>query len=239
MSNPHHAIVFLVDIDNTLLDNDRIQQDIQDHLEHELGAQCRAAYWAIQEHLFATLGYRDYLGAVQRFRLERPHDIRLLSIGRYLMNYPFADRLYPGALDVLRHLSTAGPAVILSDGDAVFQPRKAERSGIAGAAEERVLIYIHKEQALADVERRYPADHYVLVDDNLHILSAVKRAWGQRVTTVFPRQGKFAHDASIIASNSPADLTVERIGDLLDYDLPGRVAKQQPLHPEREVNPWR
>src|SRR3954451_238302 len=230
MLNAHHAIVFLVDIDNTLLDNDRIQQDIQDHLEHELGAQCREAYWTIQEHLFATLGYRDYLGAVQRFRLERPHDIRLLSIGRYLMNYPFADRLYPGALDVLRHLNTGGSAVILSDGDAVFQPCKAERSGIAGAAEERVLIYIHKEEGLADVERRYPAAHYVLVDDKLHILSAVKRVWGERVTTVFPRQGKFAHDASIFASNPPADLTVECIGDLLDYDLPALVAKQQPLH---------
>jgi FMN phosphatase YigB (HAD superfamily) len=177
MSNPHHAIVFLVDIDNTLLDNDRIQQDIQDHLERELGAQCHERYWTIQEQLFQTLGYRDYLGAVQRFRDERPHDIRLLSIGSYLMNYPFADRLYLGALDVLRHLNTGGPAVILSDGDAVFQPRKAECSGIAGAAEERVLIYIHKEQALADVERRYPADHYVLVDDRLHILSAVKRVW--------------------------------------------------------------
>ena len=215
MSNAHHAIVFLVDIDNTLLDNDRIQQDIQDHLERELGAQCRERYWTIQEQLFETLGYRDYLGAVQRFRIERPNDIRLLSIGAYLMNYPFADRLYPGALDVLRHLRTWGPAVILSDGDAVFQPRKAERAGIAGAADDRVLIYIHKEEALADIERRYPTDHYVLVDDKLHILNAVKSVWGERVTTVFPRQGKFAHDASIIASNPPADLTVERIGDLL------------------------
>jgi len=227
MSNAHHAIVFLVDIDNTLLDNDRIQQDIQDHLEHELGAQCREQYWTIQEQLFETLGYRDYLGAIQRFRIERPNDVRLLSIGAYLMNYPFADRLYPGALDVLRHLRTWGPAVILSDGDAVFQPRKAERSGIAGAADDRVLIYIHKEQALADIERRYPSDHYVLVDDKLHILNAVKSVWGERVTTVFPRQGKFAYDASIVASNPAADLTVERIGDLLQYDLSAPAVRSQ------------
>ncbi len=229
MSNAHHAIVFLVDIDNTLLDNDRIQQDIQDHLERELGAQCRERYWTIQEQLFETLGYRDYLGAVQRFRIERPNDIRLLSIGAYLMNYPFADRLYPGALDVLRHLRTWGPAVILSDGDAVFQPHKAERAGIAGAADGRVLIYIHKEEALTDIEQRYPTDHYVLVDDKLHILNAVKSVWGERVTTVFPRQGKFAHDASIIASNPPADLTVERICDLLQYDLPALAARNHPI----------
>jgi len=229
MSNAHHAIVFLVDIDNTLLDNDRVQQDIQDHLERELGAQCRERYWTIQEQLFETLGYRDYLGAVQRFRIERPNDVRLLSIGAYLMNYPFADRLYPGALDVLRHLRTWGPAVILSDGDAVFQPRKAEQSGIAGAADDRVLIYIHKEEALADIEQRYPTDHYDLVDDKLHILNAVKSVWGERVTTVFPRQGKFAHDASIIASNPPADLTVERIGDLLQYDMPALAARDHPI----------
>jgi hypothetical protein len=233
MSNAHHSLGFLVDIDNTLLDNDRIQQDIQDHLEHELGTEGRERYWTIQEQLFETLGYRDYLGALQRLRVERPYDIRLLSIGSYLMNYPFADRLYPGALDVLRHMSTWGPVVILSDGDAVFQPRKAERSGIAGAADGRVLIYIHKEEALGDIERRYPTDHYFLIDDKLHILSAVKRVWGERVTTVFPRQGKFAHDASIIASSPPADLAVERIGDLLAYDLPALVARHQPLLPAR------
>jgi FMN phosphatase YigB (HAD superfamily) len=224
-----HTIVSLVDIDNTLLDNDRIQQDIQDHLERELGAETRDQYWTIQEQLFETLGYRDYLGAVQRFRVAQPYDIRLLSIGAYLMDYPFSERLYARALDVLRHLSTWGPTVILSDGDAVFQPRKAQAAGITAAADGRVLIYIHKEDALEDVARRYPADHYILVDDKLHILSAVKRAWGKRVTTVFPRQGKFAQDAGIIASNPPADLAVERVGDLLDYDLPALLACHQSI----------
>jgi FMN phosphatase YigB (HAD superfamily) len=218
------SIVFLVDVDNTLLDNDRIREDIQQHFEHQFGAAYRERYWTLQEDLFKQLGYRDYLGALQLFRVEHPNDIRLLSVGAYLMDYPFADRLYPGALEVLKLLGSWGTTVVLSDGDAVYQPRKVERAGLARAVENRVLIYLHKEDALQDVERRYPATHYVLVDDKLRILTVAKKIWGRRVTTVFPRQGSLAHDPAVIASNPPADLTVERIGDLLDHDVPALIA---------------
>jgi FMN phosphatase YigB (HAD superfamily) len=222
-------VVFLVDVDDTLLENDRIQDDLKRHLEREFGPDCRDRYWAILEQLFNELGYRDYLGALQRYRVEHPNDIHLLSMSSYLVDYPFANRLYPGALDVLERFRSWGPTVILSDGDVVFQPRKVERSGISEAVDGHVLIYIHKEDALDDVQRRYPADHYVMVDDKVRILTAMKKAWGERVTTVFPRQGKFAHDAAVLASNPPADVTVERISDLLEYDLPGLLAGQRSI----------
>jgi FMN phosphatase YigB (HAD superfamily) len=209
-------MVFLVDVDNTLLDNDRIQDDLKRHLEREFGAKSRDRYWAILEALFVELGYRDYLGALQRCRAEHPQDVSLMSMSSYLVDYPFANRLYPGALDVLQQLREWGATVILSDGDVVFQPRKVERSGIWEAVDGHVLIYIHKEEMLDDVERRYPAQHYVLVDDKPRILAAVKDAWGGRVTTIFPRQGQYARDAK---DYRPADLTIERIGDLLTHDL--------------------
>jgi FMN phosphatase YigB (HAD superfamily) len=209
-------VVFLVDVDNTLLDNDHIQDDLKRHLEREFGALCRDRYWAILEALFVELGYRDYLGALQRYRTEHPHDVHLMAMSSYLVDYPFANRLYPGALDVLEKLRAWGPTVILSDGDVVFQPRKVQRSGIWEAVDGHVLIYIHKEEELDDVARRYPAQHYVLVDDKPRILAAVKAAWGERVTTIFPRQGQYARDAK---AYRPADLTVERIGDLLTHDL--------------------
>src|SRR5499433_880512 len=211
------STVFLVDVDNTLLDNDRIQADLKRHLEREFGAECRDRYWTILEQLFTELGYRDYLGALQRYRVEQPHDIHLLSMSSYLVDYPFANRLYPNSLDVLEHFRRWGPTVILSDGDVVFQPRKVERSGIEEAVDGHVLIYIHKEKELADVEQRYPAQHYVLVDDKPRILAAVKDVWRDRVTTIFPRQGQYARDAK---AYRPADLTVEWIGDLLSHDLP-------------------
>jgi hypothetical protein len=199
-------IVFLVDVDNTLLDNDRIQNDLRNHLERECGPECRDRYWAILEELMKELGYRDYLGALQRYRMEHPTDVRLLRMSSYLVDYPFASRLYPGALDILERLRSWGQTVILSDGDVVFQPRKVERSGIYKAVG-------------GHVQRRYPAQHYVLIDDKLRILTAVKRAWGDRVTTVFPRQGKFAHDPAIIAANPAADISIQRIGDLLTMKL--------------------
>jgi FMN phosphatase YigB (HAD superfamily) len=217
-------IVFLVDVDNTLIDNDHIQNDLKRHLEREFGAACRDRYWAILEQLFTELGYRDYLGALQRFRVEHPREPNLLSMSSYLVDYPFANRLYPGALDVIERFRAWGPTVILSDGDVVFQPRKVERSGISEAVDGHVLIYIHKEEALDDVERRYPGEHYVLVDDKPRILDAVKKIWGERVTTIFPRQGQYAHDLKVIAGCLPADLTVERIGDLLNYNLAALVA---------------
>jgi FMN phosphatase YigB (HAD superfamily) len=220
-----HTVVFLVDVDNTLLDNDHIQADIRRHLEREFGAASRDRYWVIQEQLFSELGYRDYLGALQRYRSENPRDIHLLSMSSYIVDYPFANRLYPQALDVLERLGNWGPTVILSDGDVVFQPRKVERSGIHEAVAGRVLIYIHKEDELEDVEERYPAGHYVLIDDKPRILAAVKKIWGDRVTTVLPRQGQYAHDEKVVASLPSADLTVERIGDLLAYDFSNLARK--------------
>ena len=211
--------VFLVDVDNTLLDNDRIQADLKRHLEREFGAAARDRYRTILEQLMTDLGYRDYLGALQRYRVEHPKDLHLLSMSSYLVDYPFANRLYPGALDVLERFRGWARTVILSDGDVVFQPRKVERSGIFEAVEGNVLIYIHKEEELGDVEQRYPAEHYVLVDDKPRILATVKKVWGDRVTTVLPRQGQFAHAADAASYRPAADLTVERIGDLLAYDF--------------------
>jgi len=214
-----HATVFLVDVDNTLVDNDRIQQDLKDHLERVYGPGARLRYWKILEDLFQELGYRDYLGALQRYRLEHPLDVELLSMSSYLVDYAFADRLFPGALAVLKRLGSFGLTVILSDGDVVFQPRKVERAGLFEAVDGRVLIYVHKEQALDDIERRYPAAHYVLIDDKLRILSAVKQCWGERVTTVFARQGSYAHDKSLASLPRP-DVTIDEIADLLGCDLP-------------------
>jgi FMN phosphatase YigB (HAD superfamily) len=219
------AVVFLVDVDNTLLDNDRIQDDLKRHLEREFGPATRDRYWTILEALFVELGYRDYLGALQRYRVEHPHDVHLIAMSSYLIDYPFANRLYPGALDVLQRFRAWGPTVILSDGDVVFQPRKVERAGIAEAVDGHVLIYIHKEEMLDDVERRYPAHHYVLVDDKPRILAAVKKAWGDRITTIFPRQGQYARDAK---TYPPADLTVERIGDLVTHDVSELLSLEVP-----------
>ena len=213
----HERTVFLVDCDNTLLDNDRVHEDLQEHLAREFGEESSARYWKIFEELRAELGYADYLGALQRYRRDAMSDPRLLLMSAWLVDYPFAERLYPRALAVLGHLNRLGPTIILSDGDVVFQPRKIQRSGLWNAVDGRVLIYIHKEQMLDDVEKRFPARHYVMVDDKLRILAAMKKTWGERLTTVFPRQGHYAFDPQIVASCPPADLTVEHIGDLLDY----------------------
>jgi FMN phosphatase YigB (HAD superfamily) len=212
---PSHPTVFLVDVDNTLLDNDAIQQDLKDHIEGVYGRAARDRYWRILDDLFTELGYRDYLGALQRYRVEHPCEVELLSMSSFLLDYPFAERLYPHAMAVLERLGGLGPTVILSDGDVVFQPRKVEHAGIADAVDRRVLIYLHKEQQLDDIERRYPAEHYVLVDDKLRILTAVKQTWGKRVTTVFVHQGSYAHDRAEISALPPADMTIERIADLL------------------------
>jgi hypothetical protein len=214
-----HPVVFLLDVDNTLLDNDRIEQDLRRYLEREFGAARRDQYWEVFEALRRELGYADYLGALQRYRLEHLYDAGVLRLSSFLIEYPFANRLYPGSLDVIEWLGQWGPTVILSDGDVVFQPRKVERSGLSEAVEGRVLIYIHKEQELGEVERRYPAAHYVLVDDKLRILAAVKEIWGPRVTTVFPRQGHYARDPAILSAYPPAEITVERIDHLLEHDF--------------------
>lgn len=212
-------LVFLLDVDNTLLDNDRVQDDLRAHLAREFGPARRDRYWEIFEALRAELGYADYLGALQRYRLGAVADPRLLQMSAFLVDYPFADRLYPGALAVIEHLRRWGATVILSDGDVVFQPRKIQRSGLWDAVEGRVLIYIHKEQMLADIEQRYPARHYVIVDDKLRILAAMKKLLGDRLTTVFPRQGHYALDPHNLSTYPPADLAIERIGDLRNCNL--------------------
>ena len=225
-----HDVVFLLDVDNTLLDNDRVIADLRRHLEQEFGSASADRYWAIFEQLRSELGYADYLGALQRYRVrelsDAASDPRLLQISAFLIEYPFADRLYEGALRAIEHLRRFGPAVILSDGDVVFQPRKVQRSGLWQAVEGRVLIYIHKELMLDAVQQRYPARHYVMVDDKLRILAAMKQVLGERLTTVFPRQGHYAFDAHNIASYPPADITLEGIGDLAGIDLPALLGRR-------------
>jgi hypothetical protein len=210
----HDGTVFLFDVDNTLLDNDRVAADLQEHLTAEFGEERQRRYWVEFERLREELGYADYLGALQRFRTAYPHDTHLLTISDWLIDYPFADRLYPGVLELIGAIRTENRAVIVSDGDVVFQPRKIRRSGLWDAFGGAVLVYIHKERELGDVEGRYPAERYVLVDDKLRILTAVKRAWADRLTTVFPRQGHYALDESLRAGNFPPDVSIERIADL-------------------------
>ena len=227
-------VVFLLDVDNTLLDNDRVQDDLKNHLEREFGAASRDRYWAIFEELRTELGYADYLGALQRYRYGETsgamNDPRVLLISSFLVDYPFADRLYPGALDVIAQLRAWGRTVILSDGDVVFQPRKIQRSGLWEAVEGRVLIYIHKERTLNDLEQRYPARHYVMLDDKLRILAAMKNVWGLRLTTIFPRQGHYVLNPHNLAAYPPADLAIERIGDLLDCDIPALLRPATVVH---------
>ncbi len=223
-------VVFLFDVDNTLLDNDRIEKDLRDHIEREFGAETRDRYFAIFEELRAQVGYADSLGALQRYRLEDMCDPRLLIMSSFLVDYPFANRLYPGSLGALKHVRSWGKTVILSDGDVVFQPRKVQRSGLWGAVEGRVLIYIHKEQMLDEVERLYPARYYVMVDDKRRILAAMKKIWGERLTTVWARQGHYALDPKAVTTYPPSDLTVEHIGDLVNY-VPAQQHEQKPVSP--------
>jgi FMN phosphatase YigB (HAD superfamily) len=211
-----HEIVFLIDVDNTLLDNDAVIEDLRRHLIDAFGVECQQRYWELFEQLREELGYADYLGALQRYRVERPRDPHLLRISLFLLHYPFADRLYPRALDVIARLRRLGRVVILSDGDVVFQPRKVERSGVWAAVDGEVLIYVHKEQMLDDVERRYPARRYVAVDDKVRILAAIKAVWRERLTSVFVRQGHYASDAQLVKSYPPPDVSVDRIESLLD-----------------------
>jgi FMN phosphatase YigB (HAD superfamily) len=210
---------FLLDVDNTLLDNDAVIADLRRHLTESCGPECDRRYWEIFEQLRDELGYADYLGALQRYRVERPREMDVLQISLFLLHYPFASRVYPGALDALRALQRRGRTAILSDGDVVFQPRKIERSGLWAAVEGEVLIYIHKEQMLDDVERRYPARRYVMVDDKLRILTAMKTTWKDRLTTVFVRQGHYASDPAALEGYPAADLTVDAIGDLVNLRI--------------------
>jgi FMN phosphatase YigB (HAD superfamily) len=219
MATATSKTVFLFDVDNTLLDNDRVTADLRKHLSEQVGADRANSYWQIFETLRNELGYADYLGALQRYRVANPHEPNLLEVSYYLLNYAFANRLYPGSLDAVEHVETAGPTVILSDGDVVFQPHKVRRSSLYEEFSGRVLIYVHKEHELKDVEARFPAEHYVLVDDKIRILTAIKQVWGAKVSTVFVRQGHYALDPKIVGQYPAADVTIERIGDLASYDI--------------------
>ena len=215
----NNKIVFLFDVDNTLIDNDRVAADLKRHLKETVGEGCEQRYWDIFEKLRAELGYADYLGALQRYRVEQPREPKLLEVSYFMINYPFANRLYPESLDAVEHAKQLGRAVILSDGDVVFQPRKVDRSGLYDMFEGHVLIYVHKEAELADVEAKYPAEHYVMVDDKVRLLAAIKEYWGERVTTVFPRQGHYALDEKLVAQYPKPDITLERIGEFQKYSL--------------------
>lgn len=221
--------VFFFDCDNTLLDNDRVHDDLQAWLEQRLGPEGSAGYWMHYEQLRQELGYADYLGAVQRLRLGAPHDMRALQLSTYLLDYPFRDRVYPGALETVGHCRGYGLTVMLSDGDAVFQPHKLQRAGLWQAVEGRVLIYVHKEQMLEQAKRSYPARHYVVVDDKLRLLSAMKALLQDSLTTVWPRQGHYAQEAANLGY--AADLAIGRIGDLLQYDF------SNPAQPEHTCPP--
>lgn len=218
-------LVFLFDVDNTLLDNDRFQSDLFRHVEREFGRDARARYLEIFEELRDKLGYADYLGALERYRQEKLHDPRFLHMANWVIDYPFPRRLYPGALDVVRRARKWGEVAILSDGDAVFQPRKVQRSGLGKAVGGNVLIFIHKEQELACVEALYPARHYVMVDDKVRLLQAIKDIWKERVTTVFVQQGHYARDKKSCAQYRPADISIRRIADLLEIELRSWVRK--------------
>lgn len=209
------SVVFLLDVDNTLLNNDDVSRDLRAHLDNTFGGERGESYWRLFEELRSQLGYADYLGALQRYRLERPDDPRILQMSSFLIDYPFKDRLYTGCMDAIHCLKQNGPAVILSDGDAVFQPRKIERSGLWEAVDGNVLIYVHKERMLDDVERKYPAEHYVMVDDKLRILSAMKQVWGDRLTTVWVVQGHYATDPNVTKEYPMADMRIDAIGDLV------------------------
>ncbi len=212
-------VVFLFDIDNTLLNNDHVTADLQKHLTREVGPAGAERYWRVFEQMRGELGYADYLGALQQCRRQHPDDLRLLTVSRFMVEYPFANRLFPNSLDALAHVRQWGPTVLLSDGDVVFQPRKSDRSGLTEAVDGRVLIFTHKEKSLDNVLERYPARHYVMVDDKIRILTAMKKVWGKRLTTVFVRQGHYALDAKAVAAYPPADVSIERIGDLVNYKL--------------------
>jgi FMN phosphatase YigB (HAD superfamily) len=216
--NQPEPLAILFDVDNTLLDNDQIVSDLRLHLGHVAGHKSSERYWDIFEELREEMGYADYLGAIQRFRNEDPYDADFMKVSLFLLGYPFKSRLFPGALEVIRHFSSFGTTAILTDGDVVFQPWKISRSGIFEAVNGRIMIQIHKEKELDCVEERLPAERYILIDDKLRLLSEIKSIWGDRLTTIFPRQGHYAHDPAILAKYPEADLTVDRIEDLLSIN---------------------
>lgn len=220
--------IFLFDVDNTLVDNDHVIADLMRHLERDIGQKPTQRYWTLFEELRSQLGYADYLGALQRYRVEQPRDFHILAVSSFLLSYPFANRLFPNSLDVIERCQNFGETVIVTDGDVVFQPFKISRSGLHETFDGKVLIYIHKEMELDDIQERYPADHYIFIDDKVRILSAVKKAWGSRVTTIFPRQGHYAVDEKEVAKYPKPDFTIDRIGELMETDLSAIINSTKP-----------
>lgn len=221
---PPPTVVFLLDVDNTLFDGDHLVDDLKRHFAQTLAEDRLAEYWKIFEDRREVLGFVDYFGALEQYRINCPSDQRCQQISAILIDYPYADRVFPGAFDVLKRLGDWGTTVIVSDGDTVLQPRKITRAGLRDAVDGRVLIYIHKEHQLADIESHFPAEHYVFVDDKPRILAAVKQAWGSRVTTILPKQGHYALAPVGPTPAPPPDLAIKRIADLLDWDLPRLIA---------------
>lgn len=213
------SVVFLLDVDNTLLDNDRFADDLGAQLEQAFGHTERERYWALYAELRDQLGYADYLGTLQRFRVGLDNDPALLQMSSWLLEYPFAERLYPQALETIDHLQTLGRAAILSDGDVVFQPRKIQRAGLWDAVHGEALIYLHKQRMLVAMQQRYPAAHYVMVDDKPQLLAEMKQRLGNKLTTVFVRQGHYASSASDETIEPAPDLTIACIGDLRERKL--------------------
>ncbi|WP_369926729.1 HAD family hydrolase [Xanthomonas sp. NCPPB 2632] len=210
---PHDSLVFLFDVDNTLLDNDRFGADLAARLEQAVGVDGRDRYNAIDKEIRSQVGYADYLGALQRLR-GNDGATPYMDLAFFLLDYPFDARRFTGALEAVDHVRTMGRPVIMSDGDTVFQPRKIRRAGLWDAFRGDVLIYVHKEDMLDDLQRRYPADHYVMVDDKPRILVAMKERMGDKVTTVFVRQGHYAAAAGADLEATPPDITIDAIGDL-------------------------
>jgi FMN phosphatase YigB (HAD superfamily) len=217
--SPEHELVFLFDVDDTLLDNDAVKAELGQQVLEHFGRSESDRFWAIYEEQRAKHSYADFLGTLERFRLEHLGKPRALLLSNWLMAYPFADRLYPQALDAVRHVAQWGLPVILTDGDGVFQPYKLERAGLWKAFEGRVLDFVHKQQELDAVERAYPARHYVVIDDKASVLGAIKTVWGKRVTTVFVRQGHYANNPKALASEPAPDRTLERIAELRNVEF--------------------
>lgn len=215
-----HELVILLDVDNTLLDNDRFAADLRTRLTRDFGEAGCKRYWAIYEDVRDQGDYADYLETLQRFRPDLDEDPRLLEMSPFLLDYPFAERLYPQALETLAHLATLGLPVILSDGDVVFQPRKIQRAGLWDAVDGRVLVATHKEKQLQAVQRIYPARHYVMVDDKPRLLAAMKDVLGPRLTTVFVQQGHYAAESTRNTEGPKPDIRINCLADLRDYGLP-------------------
>jgi FMN phosphatase YigB (HAD superfamily) len=225
-----HDLLFLFDVDDTLLDNDRVERDLGSHVLNTFGREAHDRFWVIFEEQRAKRDYVDFLGTLERFRLEHIDDPRALRLANWLLDYPFVERLFPNVLAVIRHVRQWGMPVILTDGDGVFQPHKLVRAGLWSVFDGHVLGYVHKEQELSAVQRVYPARHYVMIDDKLTVLNAIKAAWKERVTTVFPRQGHYANNPQILASQRPADISIDHIADLLNHEFGASVdmTRRQP-----------